>query len=266
MHPTSRPFTFETLDGLGFAAERGGFDPTSIAFTAGELGPVFELGLLAKSNVLRWPGSDSWLAMNGISQLMAALTGRKHQWTCSISRQMGIHRTYAAAPQEDLSWLEFGLAIRHAAISAGFPRLVAAQLVGAIGEMQDNIYQHSGAPHTGIIAFRASSGRLEWVVCDSGIGVLKSLTSCPEFRDVTNDGEALRLTLADGVSRHGRASGRGLGYQPLFTGLANLRGSLRFRSGSYALTIDGENPVSLPVKLAQKVRMNGFLISITCRC
>ena len=266
MQPVSLPLTFDALDGLGFAAERGRLEASTLALTADQLGPLFELGLLAKSKLLSWPGTGSWLAMNGLSPLISALTNRKHQWVRPSSRDIGVFRTYATPPQDDLGWVEFGVAIQRAAVSAGFARPISAQLVGAVGEMQDNIYQHSGAPQTGIIAFCARPGTFEWVVCDSGIGVLKSLTSCPDFKDVTNDGEALRLTLSDGISRHGRNSGRGLGYQPLFTGLANLRGSLRFRSGNYALTIDGENPASLPVKLAQKVRLNGFLISVACRC
>jgi hypothetical protein len=93
--------------------------------------------------------------------------------------------------------------IQFAAISAGFSRNVAAQLVGAIGEMQSNIYEHSHAPQTGIVAFRGRSGTFEFVVCDSGIGVLQSLTSCPEFQGITNYGEALHLTLSDGVRTTG---------------------------------------------------------------
>jgi hypothetical protein len=204
--------------------------------------------------------------MNGISGIIAALSDRAHQWVCPSTRALGVYRTYATPREEDLTWVQFGLAMQFGAVCAGFSRNVAAQLVGAIGEMQDNVYQHSQSPRTGIIAFRSRSGCFEFVVCDSGIGVLKSLTSCPDFRHVTDHGEALRLALSDGVSRHGRQSGRGLGYRPLFTGLANLRGALRFRSGDYALTIEGENPGILPSKLGQKPRLQGFFASVTCRC
>lgn len=266
LHLSPRALTFLELDGIGFAAERGRFDPKTTSFVADELGPVFELGLLAKSKTLPWPGNDLWLAMNGISPLIGALSNRRHQWVCPSSRAVGVYRTFATPDEEGLSWVQFGLAIRAAAIAAGFSNNLAAQLVGAIGEMQDNIYQHSQAPQTGIVAFKARPGALEFVVCDSGIGVLKSLTSCSEFQDVAGHGEALRLTLSDGVSRHGRDSGRGLGYRPLFTGLANLRGVLRFRSGDYALTIEGENPGAIPAKLGQKTSLQGFFASVTCRC
>ncbi len=266
MSESLQPLTFSALDGLGFAAQRGRFVPSTANYVVADLGPVFELGLLAKSKTLPWPGTSTWLAMNGIAPLITALSGRSHQWVCPTSRAAGVYRTYATPQEDDLHWVKFGVAIQFAAVSAGFSRNIAAQLVGAIGEMQSNIYEHSGASQTGIVAFRGRSGTFEFVVCDSGIGVLQSLTSCPEFRDVTDHGEALQLTLSDGVSRYGRNSGRGLGFQPLFTGLANLNGALRFRSGDYALTIEGDNPARLPVKLAQKPALSGFLISVACRC
>ena len=266
MSKPAQPLTFSELDGLGFAAERGRFDTSTARFIADELGPVFELGLLARSKTLPWPGVSSWLAMNGISPMIAALSHRRHQWICPSSRSACVYRAYTTAQEEEFSWVQFGVAIQYAAVSAGFSRNVAAQLVGAIGEMQDNIYQHSQSPQTGIIAFRARSGCFEFVVCDRGIGVLQSLTSCSDFQDVTDHGEALRLTLSDGVSRHGRGSGRGLGYRPLFTGLANLRGALRFRSGDYALTIEGDNPDMPSAKLGQKPPLQGFFASVTCRC
>jgi len=261
-----QPLTFSELDGLGFAAERGRFDPSAASYVAADLGPVFELGLLAKSKTMPWPGASSWLAMDGIAPLITALFNRSHHWVCPTSRAAGVYRTYATPEEDDLHWVQFGVAIRFAAVSAGFSRNVAAQLVGAIGEMQSNIYEHSQASQTGIVAFRGRSGTFEFVVCDSGIGVLQSLTSCSEFQEVTDHGKALQLTLSDGVSRHGRASGRGLGFQPLFTGLANLNGALRFRSGDYALTIEGDNPQSLPARLWQKPKLQGFFASVTCRC
>lgn len=266
MIQSPRPLSFTELDGIGFAAERGRFDPTITNLVADELGPVFELGLMAKSKTLSWPGPKSWLAMNGLGSLISELSRRSHQWVCSSSRASGIYRTYATPEEEDLKWVQFGVALQYAIVSAGFSRNVAAQLVGAIGEMQSNVYEHSQAPQTGIVAFRARSGTFEFVVCDSGIGVLQSLKSCADFEGIADHGHALQLTLADGVSRYGRNSGRGLGYRPLFTGLANLAGALRFRSGDYALSIEGDNPKDLPVTLGQKPQIKGFLISVTCRC
>jgi hypothetical protein len=179
---------------------------------------------------------------------------------------MGLYRAYGTPLQNETSWVEFGVAAQYSAIRAGFSRDVAAQLVGALGEMQSNIYEHSQASDTGIVAFRATPGVFEFVVSDSGTGVLKSLKSCPAYVDLTSYGQALKLALTDGVSRHGPQSGRGLGFRPLFRGLSNLNGALRFRSGDYALTIDGQNPGAIPVKLWQKAMLQGFFASVICRC
>jgi hypothetical protein len=155
--------------------------------------------------------------------------------------------------------------MQYAAAEAGFSRDIAAQFVGAVGEMQSNIYEHSQSPRTGMVAFKATHGTFEFVVCDRGIGVLQSLRTCPDYAQLADHGQALSLTVSDGVSRYGANIGRGFGFHPLFTGLANLNGNLRFRSGDYALTIDGQNPVTMPAKLWQKTTLNGFFIAVTCR-
>ena len=47
-------------------------------------------------------------------------------------------------------------------------------------------------------------------------------------------------------------------------GIANLNGSLRFRSGDHALVIDGHNPSLVPARLWQKPKIGGFLASVKC--
>jgi hypothetical protein len=195
---------------------------------------------------------------------MTALSRRQRTWICKDTRRTGLYRTFASPPEEETSWIEFGYAAQIAAAQSGFSRNVAAQLVGAIGEIQSNIYEHSQAPLTGLVAFKATPGIFQFVVCGRGIGVLQSLRRCADYCNLADHGQALKLTLTEGVSRYGPQRGRGLGFRPLFTGLANLNGSLRFRSGDHALTIDGCNPGAIPAKLSKKPPMNGFLISATC--
>jgi len=138
--------------------------------------------------------------------------------------------------------------------------------VAAVGELYSNVYEHSGAAATGLVAFRALPHRFEFVVSDRGIGVLDSLRSCADYEALSDCGEALRLTLTDGVSRHGADAGRGRGFRPLFVGLANLDGALRFRSGDHALIIDGSNPSLMIARTAQKPPLKGFMISVACKC
>jgi anti-sigma regulatory factor (Ser/Thr protein kinase) len=260
-----QPLTYATLDDLAFAAQRGRLDTTKLDIIAQGIGPAFELRLLADSGLLPQPERAPWLTLNGIEPLLAAVTSRRRrQWVCPKTRRLGVYRTSTRPSDDSTAWVEFCVAAEHAAVQEGFPKSVSAQLIGAIGEMQDNIYEHSRAADTGIVVFRAQPGSFEFLLADRGVGVLQSLSTCPDYEHLTDHGEALRLALTDGISRYGAGSGRGRGFRPLFIGLANLNAALRFRSGDHALTIDGQNPKSTPAKLAQKPKIDGFFASANC--
>jgi len=64
---------------------------------------------------------------------------------------------------------------------AGFPARIAQQLAAAIGELHSNIYDHSGAPGTGLLVFRAGLNNFEFVVADHGAGILETLRGCSEY-------------------------------------------------------------------------------------
>ena len=83
-----------------------------------------------------------------------------------------------------------------------------------------------------------------------GVGVLATLRGAPEYRGLSDHGEALRLTLTEGASRFGFQEGRGYGFRPLFAGLANRQGALRFRSGNATLRIDGTSPNLVSAQIA----------------
>ena len=137
-------------------------------------------------------------------------------------------------------------------------------MAAAILELAGNIEEHSGAVETGVIAFRATTGAFEFVVADQGIGVLRSLRGSPEFLTLDDHGRALELALTDGVSRFGDPR-RGHGFRPIFQGLTDLNGYLRFRSGDHAIIMDGTNQSLATAQLAQKPYLTGFLASVMCR-
>lgn len=259
------PFDFAALDDLAFAADRGRLAGRELPrVRAGDIGPVIELSQLATKGLLPGPREVGWLDLKGLENLMRAYADGKTRWVCRDIGNMGFLRTRTVPPADETVWTGFGLAAQKAATAAGFPRGVAAQLTAVLGELHTNVYEHSGAPETGLIAFRAQANRFEFVVADSGIGVLESLRSYTEFAGLCDHGEALRLALTDGVSRYGPAAGRGQGFRPLFIGLANLNGALRFRSGDHALLIDGQNPSLMTARPAQKPPIPGFLVSVSC--
>ena len=260
-------FDFAILDDLAFAAERGRLlDDSEIATCISqEIGPVVELASISQSYLLPTPQAAPWLMLDGLAPMVQALDNGIASWICPESRLMGFLRTSTSFPQDEKLWTSFGISAQSAATSAGFPRSIARQLVAAMGELHSNIYEHSQASNTGVVAYRANSGSFEIVVSDNGIGVLESLRSGSDHRSLRDHGEALRLTLTNGISRYGSNSNRGFGFRPLFIGLANLNGTLRFRSGDHALLIDGQNPTLSTARPAQKSALKGFFASISCK-
>ena len=74
---------------------------------------------------------------------------------------------------------------------ARLPGTEPGELVAAMAELHDNIHEHSDAPGTGTLAFRATPGVFEFVAADRGIGVLRSLTRSRRFAALPNHGKAL---------------------------------------------------------------------------
>ncbi|WP_434615202.1 hypothetical protein [Azospirillum sp. B2RO_4] len=177
---------------------------------------------------------------------------------------MGFLRTSSDLVNDEKAWVSFALCAQKAANMAGFSRRTSAQFAGALGELRDNIYEHSGVSEDGIIAFRAEKGVFEFAASDRGMGVLESLRTSDDYAEVIDYGEALSLILTDGVSRYGLSSGRGRGFRPIFIGLANINGSLRFRSGDHALIINGQNPSLMSAQTSQKTMIEGFSASVIC--
>jgi anti-sigma regulatory factor (Ser/Thr protein kinase) len=261
-----QPLNFIDVDGLAFAHERGRLSAGTPrkSFCARDLGPMLELLQLAAPKSDLSTHASRYITLGVFEAFCTALSSPQAHWVSQQDRRSGFHRTREKVPGDDISWVAFRLAAQQAAVECGFHRKVAAQLIGALGEMHSNIYEHSEAPATGLIAFNATPGSFEFVIADRGIGVLRSLRTARQYADLADHGSALQLVLRDGVSRHGSGTGRGYGFRPLFIGLANLNGHLRFRSGDYALTIDGNNPTLMSHKLSQKPAIAGFFASIAC--
>ena len=153
---------------------------------------------------------------------------------------------------------------RAAQETSKLPGTIPGQMAAAILELAGNVEEHSAAPETGIIAFRATAGVFEFVVADQGIGILRSLRGSPEFLTLDDHGRAIELALTDGVSRF-QDPRRGHGFRPIFQGLTNLNGYLRFRSGDHAIIMDGTTPSLATAQLAQKPYFAGFFVSVMCK-
>jgi len=162
---------------------------------------------------------------------------------------------------QDPGWTAFVKRAEVTARGIGIAGHVAAAIAGAILELADNVMQHSEAPTTGIAAFSRLNGHFEYVVADSGIGMLRSLRRAPEFESLRDDLEALPLAITSGVSRRGRGSGFGYGYRQIFAPLRAASGSIRLRSGRAVLHVSGFMATPDQAQCSQRPDHQGVVVA-----
>lgn len=137
-------------------------------------------------------------------------------------------------------------------------------ICGAIGEMLDNVFEHSGKPETGIVGFQGTKDYLDVCVSDAGIGVLASLKMNPAYAYLSDAGMALALAVRDGTSRfptNSGGEGRGHGFSTLFRGLNNLNAEIRLRTDNYALEVGGKGLLNRSPNISEKAHLSGFVVS-----
>ncbi len=256
---------FRRLDELAMAEAEGLLDRLTGAepFSVTSLGPLIEWLELAAGNRLPDPIRGEWLRLNGAAPLVAALRSGQGAWLAPRDERLGFARLRFDAHDPDMLLTRFFMAMKRAAMMvSGLPKIVAGQLSAALREMKGNIIEHSSAKDSGLLLYRAAPGVFEFVATDRGIGILTSLKSSTTFAALDDHGEALLLALQEGVSRFDQTQGRGFGFRTLFLGLLHLNGTLRFRSGDYALLMDGTSPELSTAQLVQKTYMKGFFVSV----
>ena len=265
MTTQTKPLSFHEIDDLGFAALSSRLNISNLpaSYRSFSLGPLMELLHLVGAGLLPDPLAGKWLALNGAAALVNAIQGGHDYWVCTKTGRMGTLRTARSGASADDQLTAFLMHAKRAAKEvAKLPGSTPGQLAAALGEMESNIHEHSKSPSTGILAFRATKGVFEFVAADHGIGVLASLQSNSDFADLADHGQALQLALSEGVSRFGASSSRGHGFRPLFLGLMNLQGFLRFRSGNQALILDGSSVNLATAGVLQKPPVDGFFVSV----
>lgn len=188
-------------------------------------------------------------------------SGVAHWSTAALPARGFIRVTRAHTDLTEANWIQFRYELQRSAVAAGFSATWAKEIVGAIGELEDNIHVHSRRARSGLLAYWIEGEELELVVLDQGIGVLESLREAPEFAHLVDHGTALRKAVQNGNSGYGVGIGRGWGFNDLFRGLANSKARIRLRSGDHVLSVDGQ--IGLPsASLRQCAPGNGFLTSV----
>lgn len=268
--PIKQGLTFRILDDLAIGVQRGRVTASSVLpmLSVNDIGPLIELFLYVRSDHPLVPSLEHLPQFKRVLALHQALEPSRRGRPVYLDdertgRSAGFLAT-AHRSQGGLPWDDFCLKARIAAGLAGLESTEARALVGALIEIEENVHLHSQRVADGIVGFSASPGRFEIVVGDSGIGVLNSLRSHPDYAALTDAGTALRLALENGHSRYGRNSGHGLGFNALFVGLAALNAELRFRSDDHALTISGAGPSLVSATTLQRPPVQGFMASVVC--
>ena len=265
MTMASKQLLFSDVDGLAFAAARGKLADKKLAatFVPRRLGPLLELLQLSVGG--RMPRPGKWLTLYGAAPYVSALEGTRESWVAPANQHAGFIRAARRGRDGDSRLTGFLMNAKRAGREvAGLSTAVTGQLVAAMEELENNIHEHAEAPETGLLAYRAERGAFEFVAADRGIGILHSLRRCAAYAALSDDAMALKAALTDGVSRHGTDSNHGHGFRPIFTGLMNLNGELRFRSGDHAITMDGTSPALATLRITQKAPMDGFFASVRC--
>ncbi len=257
--------TFDVADDLLWQAEAGRLaDRGAITVgRSGQIGPLVELALATRAMPTAYASVTVTPAFFG--QVVQALVAG-HISGGSVRDVAGVFPLARLDPAGDDSlWHQWVSHAENAAVASGLARRLVGGLMGALGELQENVYQHSGRPETGLVAYATVKGTFEFVIADSGVGVLASLRQNPEFAQLSDSGNALRVAVSDGASRHGRAGGRGYGIGQLFRALAHDSAELRFRSDDYALRLWGDAPSLTGLyEVAQKARLDGLVITVRC--
>lgn len=260
--------TFDAVDELGFADSKGllaagGF---SERYSPRRLGPLMELLHLSDGNQLLGSIVDDMVLTDDVAAMLRAFRRGQYCWYSEENSGIGFMRFNASVPTSSPQHTEFLMRAKRAAKDiSGFQGTKPGLFVAALIELASNIFEHSEAVDTGVIAYRAVNENFEFVVSDMGIGVLASLRKCPTNLGLKDHGVALREALRDGVSRHGYQCGRGYGFQQIFKSLVDLNGELRFRSGDAALTMCGTSLGVANACLSQKVHLRGFFLSLIGR-
>lgn len=258
----SSSFDYAHVDGFGRVYQRGktpALDGKS--FRAERLGPVIEFENLTSGGAGSALPATDWFDENPLRSYFEGQSGTAVHWLKSDGR-CGLIKGGGLTCDQTLN--SFKIDAHKAALAANFST-AAPLLVAALGELIGNISDHSEAAATGFVAFSADDRLFEFVVADQGIGVLESLRKSPEHMTLSDQGAALSAMIQSDVSRFGSGTGHGNGFRPIFERLADMQGYLRFRSGDYALTLDGRFGDKVNLQLSQKPVLLGFFAAVVCR-
>jgi anti-sigma regulatory factor (Ser/Thr protein kinase) len=275
----SLTYRMVTEAGLSVIAKEGDpFEPLR-SCQPRTLGPLIELALLFDANNVPLQRLKALFGRTRtLDAVLLGMTSGMHFWEDTY-RAVGIVACEGSLAQDPSlcklgvheaselylnRWSKFASELERSSQLCGVSKRVAEGFAGVVQELQDNIFEHSCKPNSGLVGFRRNAGTIEIVVADAGVGILGGFRSVgrTEFSDHS---EALRAVVFNGQSRFAEHSGRANGLRQIFAQLATLQGDLRFRTGDTALSISGNNFSIDQIEESVETTVSGFLVSILIR-
>jgi anti-sigma regulatory factor (Ser/Thr protein kinase) len=143
---------------------------------------------------------------------------------------------------------------------SGFTREDLAAIEWSLNEITDNVINHSNSEVGGFVqlsTFQRNRKKVEYVVCDAGIGIPTSLRQARS--SITSDSDALDHAIREGVTRNTQTN-QGNGLFGTFEISRVSEGSLEIHSGYASLTYNKREGLKIRT---EQVPFNGTLI-IAC--
>lgn len=259
--------TYELVDDVAFAAKggRARLEEHIASSSPVHLGPLIEYAWLRRTLSLPSLQTARKTDASEAFRCFAGSGRTRSPGSLNDGSPIGFSFVPTTAPEfSSPAWTAFKSRMMFAAKDHGFNDSQAAGLVGALEEMASNAFEHSLNSQTAIAGFRNHTSMFEFTVADVGVGALASLRSCPLFQHVHDAGEALKLCISDGVSRHGAGQGRGLGFGVLFARLADLNARVRIRSDDQVIDLRGDRVGTREAVPSGRVPMRGMVVSTQC--
>ena len=146
--------TFEAVDDLLWQAAGGRLPqlpPLTLA-RSGLIGPLIELGIarLATPDAYRGVTIEPPIFHQVEHALCdGAVSGAGAHDRAGV---LPLSRFDLSAGADNALWDQWVKHAENAGVTAGLPRSLVTGLMGAIGELQDNVFEHSGRPASGLLA------------------------------------------------------------------------------------------------------------------